>query len=97
MVRKCLDCPRLIASGSRCADCARARRPAGARHQLPQMVKARDGHRCTMLGCATPYDRVQAHHLLPIALGGAHRAENMTTYCHRHHSEAHRLGRVETR
>lgn len=96
MLRKCLDCPRLIASGSRCPDCRRAYRPARAAHQLPAATKARDGHRCTVPGCTTPYDRVQAHHIRAVAVGGAHRLENMTTLCHAHHLATHRPG-VEVR
>jgi hypothetical protein len=60
-------------------------------------VKDRDGHRCTEPGCATPYDRVQAHHITAVSQGGAHRLENMTTLCHGHHGLRHKAGRVEAR
>lgn len=95
-MRRCLDCPCLIARGSRCVPCARAYRPAAARHQLPAAVKARDGHCCTVPGCATPYDRVEVHHIRPVSQHGAHRLENMTTLCHTHHLAA-RIPGIEVR
>ena len=94
-MRRCLDCPRLIARGSRCKECQRAYRPPAAVHQLPAATKARDGGRCRVPDCTTPYDRVEAHHLTPVAQGGAHRLENMATLCHGHHVAVHRGERVE--
>jgi 5-methylcytosine-specific restriction endonuclease McrA len=63
---------------------------------LPAAVKGRDGHRCTVPGCATPYDHVEAHHIVPVRLGGAHRVENMTTLCRAHHLAA-RIPGIEVR
>lgn len=81
--RKCLDCPRLIASGSRCAACAAA-------YKVPKAwsvaVKRRDGYRCVICGSA---DRVQADHIVARSRGGSHEVSNGQTLCNRHHAEKH--------
>lgn len=98
--RRCLGCAAMIPAGSYCERCAerRTRERERARGQRrtsyerlawPALVKRRDGWRCAVPGCATPRDRIQAHHIVPLAAGGASVIENGVTLCHRHHMEAH--------
>ncbi len=88
-MRRCLGCNVLIERDSRCALCRANYRPSEVRNALPKAVKGRDGYACTVQGCTTPFDRVQAHHVIPVAVGGAHELDNMTTLCHRHHLGVH--------
>lgn len=53
-------------------------------------VKERDGRRCRIRGCQTPTDRIQAHHIKPLAAGGGYDLGNGITLCHGHHTEVHR-------
>lgn len=55
----------------------------------PYRVKRRDGFRCTVAGCETPEDRLQAHHIVPLKAGGPSTLENGSTLCHEHHKAAH--------
>ena len=89
-MRRCLGCPRLVARGSRCGACARAYRSPYSRHGWAERVKARDGHRCTVPGCATPTDRIQADHVVPLGRGGRDTLANGRTLCHAHHTAKHR-------
>ena len=86
-MRRCLGCNILIASGSRCALCREAYRPSAARTQLPQLAKERDGYRCRQCGGT---DRLQAHHITPISMGGTHDLGNLITLCHGCHQARHR-------
>lgn len=95
-MRRCLDCPRFIQSGSRCVECARAKdrtrqryRSGYSRTTWAKLVKERDGQRCRQPGCQTPYDRVEAHHIIPLAEGGADTITNGVTLCHAHHQQRH--------
>jgi predicted restriction endonuclease len=60
------------------------------------MVKHRDGFRCRVLGCETPTDRIEAHHIIRLADGGADTLANGITLCHRHHVETHRRAHEQT-
>ncbi len=91
-MRRCLGCPTLIARGSRCPDCARRYRSSYSRHGWARAVKARDDYRCTVPGCPTPDDRVQADHIVPLSRGGADTLENGRTLCHTHHRKARPAG-----
>jgi 5-methylcytosine-specific restriction endonuclease McrA len=84
--RKCLDCPRLIARGSRCADCQSRYRGSFDRTTWPRLVKERDGYACVLCGSR---DRVVADHIVPLGRGGSHDVANGQTLCHRHHAEKH--------
>jgi hypothetical protein len=93
MMRRCLDCPTLIAQGSRCGPCQRAherargqRRPSVARHQLPAATKARDGYCCRRCGSTV---RLEAHHVRPRQAGGRDDLTNMITLCQACHQEQH--------
>lgn len=55
-------------------------------------VKDRDGWRCRIADCATPTDRIEAHHLRPLIAGGDYSLGNGITLCHGHHKEIHRGG-----
>jgi len=50
------------------------------------MVKLRDGYRCCECGAG---GQVEAHHLIPLAEGGADTAENMITLCLSCHGKRH--------
>ena len=52
--------------------------------------RERDGYRCRVAGCETPTDRIEAHHITPLAAGGPDTVQNGVTLCHRHHLAAHR-------
>lgn len=56
----------------------------------PALIKRRDGWRCRIAGCQTPKDRIQAHHIVPIKVGGGYELTNGITLCHEHHRIAHR-------
>lgn len=86
VMRRCLDCPALIRSGSRCAYCQARYRSAYARHDWADAVKARAGGRCERCGSA---DRVAAHHRLPLAEGGTDQLSNGVALCHTCHARAH--------
>lgn len=90
MRRRCLDCRRLIPSGSRCRACQRRYRPGVARSTLPRLAKARDGYRCRICGHpGSPDNPLVVHHLVPLALGGSNALDNLMTLCQRHHRELH--------
>lgn len=75
-----------------------ARRPGAARSSLPRRVKRRDGERCVLCGRgAAEGARLVAHHVLPVARGGAHDADNLVTLCRACHAAAHERGRVDDR
>ncbi len=93
--RRCLGvpgqpCQAMITAGSRCPSCARAYRSPYSRHGWADAVKARDGYACTVRGCATPFGRVRAHHIRPLAQGGRDELSNGETLCYNHHQEEHR-------
>ena len=90
MPRRCLDCPALIHKGSRCPVCARRYRQPST---LARQTKYRDKGRCVKCGRGgTPENPVEAHHIVPRALGGAQALANMVTLCKDCHKEAHRAG-----
>lgn len=100
MTRRCLDCPKLIQAGSRCVECARkhdrarkGHRSGYSRSTWARRVKERDVHRCRVPGCTTPHDRLQAHHIKPLSLGGSDALENGLTLCWAHHQRQHGGGR----
>jgi 5-methylcytosine-specific restriction endonuclease McrA len=82
-MRRCLDCPRLIRTGSRCRLCAAAYRVPGG---WSDAVKRRDGYRCVVCGSTLG---VEADHIIPRSQGGPHTLENGRTLCRRHHQERH--------
>lgn len=99
-MRRCLDCGKLIDTGSRCEphrlahergrERARGpRRSSYSRNGWAREVKDRDGWRCRIAGCQTPTDRVQAHHRVPLSAGGSDAVANGITLCHAHHLAAH--------
>jgi len=94
MMRRCLDCGELIATGPRCRACAHNRRPAWARTVLPRETKARDGGRCVRCGST---DRIQAHHIIPVDDGGPHTLANTETLCHHCHVEETRRLKSQAR
>ena len=55
------------------------RRNLFERLRWPALIKRRDGWRCRVAGCATPRDRIEAHHLTPLAAGGASTLDNGVT------------------
>jgi hypothetical protein len=77
-VRPCLGgCGALIKRGSYCRRCDpaprryRQKRGSGwAASRWRAKVLAQTGGRCAVPGCRTPYDRVQAHHVVALADGG---------------------------
>ena len=85
-MRRCLDCPALISSGSRCNACQARYRSSYSRHQWAQEVKARAGQRCEQCGS---YDRVQADHVIPLAQGGHDTLANGRALCFSCHQGAH--------
>lgn len=91
-MRRCLGCNVLIQHGSRCALCRGAYRSSYSRHDWAQGVKDRDGWRCVVCGSC---ERLQADHLLPLALGGRDTPENGITLCHDCHVAKHRGNRME--
>ena len=87
MRRRCLGCRRFIPHGSRCFDCDRRRRD---RVMIPHAVKVRDGFTCRDCGAfGVP---IVAHHVIPLAEGGADTMGNMLTLCAPCHAKRH--GRV---
>jgi 5-methylcytosine-specific restriction endonuclease McrA len=84
--RKCLDCPAIIATGSRCKPCQERYRDTYSRHGWADGVKARDGYRCRRCGCAT---NLKAHHIRPISRGGGHELSNGITLCGECHQREH--------
>jgi hypothetical protein len=57
-------------------------------------VLQRDGHGCVIAGCNSR-TRLQPHHLVSYAQGGAHDPENLITVCwYHHHVVIHLQGRV---
>lgn len=91
-MRRCLGCTVLIERGSRCARCRAAYRPAVARHQLPAEAQVRDGHRCRVCHGT---DRLEVHHIIAIAAGGAHTLANLITLCHDCHAATHHGNMME--
>ena len=64
---------------------------ASMRPSLRRAVLARDDG-CTIDGCTSTY-RLEAHHIIPRAQGGANTPENLTTLCwYHHHVAVHRRG-----
>jgi 5-methylcytosine-specific restriction protein A len=89
---------RFCPTHQRAADAARnARRPGAARSDVPRQAKERDGYTCQDCG-RTPHidpttgdlvDRVEAHHIIPVARGGAHTLDNFITLCTSCHAARH--------
>lgn len=89
-MRRCLDCPTLIRSGSRCARCDKARRQKGFGRNgwtwtaTRQRIIARDGG-CTM---PPPHDGpLEVHHIVRREHGGTNADDNLVTLCRRHHQQ----------
>lgn len=79
-----MRCP---AHGSRKPDPRRG--SGGARDRFRRDTLALTGGRCAVPGCATPFDRVQAHRLVSIANSGTNDARtNGQPLCHDHHLAA---------
>lgn len=73
----CIGCRRLIASGSRCAQC-KLRRPSGNQWRPTRtLVLTRDGYRCK--DCGAPANVVD--HIEPIAHGGTDDLSNLQAMC----------------
>ena len=92
-MRRCLDCPRTIARGSRCARCQRAYRPRNVQAAWAAAVVARDG---VCVDCGGT-DALQADHVVPLARGGGWTLDNGATRCQRCHARrttAQRRGKV---
>ena len=87
--RKCLDCPRIIAAGSRCPACRERYRSSASRHALPRAIKALDGGRCRHCGAT---ERLKMHHIVPLARGGTDDPANLITLFHDCHERAHHGG-----
>ena len=81
-MRQCLDCPRTIARGSRCARCQRAYRPRNVQASWAAAVVARDGA-CVDCGATVG---LEADHLIPLARGGGFTLDNGAARCHGCHA-----------
>lgn len=88
----CVICRTRIPRGSRCKRHALKspsnrewHRPGAAR--VRERVLERDGHRCTRCGSS---ERLEVHHIVPVAKGGPTSLETCVTLCHGCHAEAAR-------
>jgi len=88
----CTVCRTRIASGSRCgrhrtaSPSSRAWAKPGA-GKLRQQVLSRDRYRCLVCGSS---EHLEVHHVIPVAIGGTNRPENLVTLCRDCHREADR-------
>jgi 5-methylcytosine-specific restriction endonuclease McrA len=90
-MRRCLDCDRLLTTGSRCHEHQAAYRSSYSRHEWAAQVKQRAGYRCEQCGS---YDRVVADHVLPLSQGGADTLANGRALCQTCHREKHSGGQA---
>lgn len=86
MRRKCLDCPTLITTGSRCRVCQERYRSSYSRHGWAAAVKARAGGRCERCGATA---NLKAHHVRPLAAGGTDTPADGQCLCHTCHEREH--------
>lgn len=56
--------------------------------RVREQIFARDGYRCTIPGCRSTRN-LEAHHIVPQAMGGAGTVSNGTTICGGHHAANH--------
>jgi hypothetical protein len=106
VIRPCIDCARLIPSGSRCRRCAKARRLAkrgstATQRRFRRRTLELTGGRCAR--CGRPAE--EAHHVLPVGRGGDPEGPGkpLCRRCHRvehegydgRHAEADRDGSRE--
>ena len=49
-----------------------------------RLVKERDGERCQHEGCGAT-EMLEAHHIIPVSLGGGNTLNNGITLCREHH------------
>lgn len=103
--RKCLTCPRLITNGSYCSDCRRSKG-----HDSNEYRRNRDILIAAWVaenGWVCPGDEyhashqtrdLQADHIIPPALGGTHKLDNLRVRCgSSNRARAWRGGRVTGR
>lgn len=83
MTRRCLECPTLIASGSRCPVHALRRGTSGwARQADSAAVLDRDGHRCRNCGAPCPHPKHhELDHRRPLFMGGDSSHANLQVLC----------------
>jgi len=93
----CLRCGTLHRNGTYCQACAprgresrspttRAQRGPGEWRTQRAAALQRDEHRCVRCG---ETNQVEVHHIIPVAAGGTHHLDNLTTLCPRHHRHEH--------
>lgn len=97
---RCLDCDRLMARGSRCADCHRAydarRGTQNERMALRDAAIRRDGARCTAPESAGRHEgALEVDHVVPVAQGGGNILGNVRTLCHKHHAARYQWDALE--
>jgi hypothetical protein len=86
-LRPCLHCGKLIPSGSYCrAHRKTVRGTSATQAKFRRATLSTTGGRCARCGSA---EDVQAHHDLPLMLGG-HKLGPGTPLCRRCHKQAHR-------
>lgn len=92
----CLTCGAL-SDRSYCARHRPKRKPHAARGSGPErdrfrrLTLAKTGGRCAIPNCSTPFDGVEAHHLLRVTEGGSNDAQvNGMPLCRTHHRAAER-------
>jgi len=88
---RCLDCHKLLPSGSRCGMCAiahRAKRETNGweRQQQTARILDRDGHQCVFEGPQN--GRLEVDHIVPLHRGGSNEDSNLRTLCAEHHRQA---------
>lgn len=93
MTKPCLRCGQLTPTGSYCQQhkpqqggSHHIRGSGGKRATFRRRTLAITGGQCAVQGCQTPTDRVQAHHVVPLARGGDPDGPGIgIPLCHHHH------------
>jgi 5-methylcytosine-specific restriction endonuclease McrA len=100
--RPCISCGRVISRGSRCppcttaADAGRIRATAGRGNAAKLRREALERGPLSCWACGRPYaaDALEAHHVQPLALGGADTLDNVRLACRPCHRKLDRRARV---
>jgi len=58
------------------------------RKQIKDDLIAKNGYKCSVHDCGIECN-LSLHHIIPLAMGGSNKIENLVVLCFKHHREIH--------